>query len=41
MAEPSEEAITDFVSFTGTSREQAISYLKVIAMYLFFIFSPY
>ncbi|KAJ9310120.1 hypothetical protein DTO217A2_406 [Paecilomyces variotii] len=28
MAEPSEEAITDFVSFTGTSREQAISYLK-------------
>jgi hypothetical protein len=28
-AEPSEEEISNFVSFTSTSREQAISYLKV------------
>lgn len=28
-AEPSEEAIENFVSFTSTTREQAISFLKV------------
>lgn len=28
-AEPSEEAIENFVNFTSTTREQAISFLKV------------
>lgn len=28
-SEPTEEAIANFVSFTSTSREQAISFLKV------------
>lgn len=28
-SEPSEEAISNFVSFTSSSREQAISFLKV------------
>jgi hypothetical protein len=28
-SEPSEEAIANFVSFTSTSREQAITFLKV------------
>lgn len=29
MSQPSEEAITSFTSFTNTSREQAVSFLKV------------
>lgn len=29
--EPSEEAITSFVSFTSTTRGQAISFLKVLS----------
>lgn len=28
-SEPSEEAVANFVSFTSTTREQAISFLKV------------
>jgi hypothetical protein len=28
-SEPSEEAIASFVSFTSTTREQAIAFLKV------------
>lgn len=28
-SEPSEEAISDFVNFTSTSRQQAINFLKV------------
>jgi hypothetical protein len=29
MAEPPEDAIDEFVNFTSTTREQAISFLKV------------
>lgn len=38
-SEPTEEAIANFVSFTSTSREQAISFLKVsIESHLFLLY---
>jgi hypothetical protein len=33
-SEPSEEAISSFISFTNTSRDQAISFLKVRTMHI-------
>lgn len=33
-SEPDEEAITNFVSFTSTTREQAIAFLKVASCHL-------
>lgn len=33
-SEPSEEAVTNFVNFTSTSREQAVKFLKVSAAFV-------
>lgn len=38
-SEPSEEAIENFVSFTSTTREQAISFLKVTTGQMYTDFS--
>lgn len=37
-SEPSEEAIENFISFTSTTREQAISFLKVRTGCLYTLF---